>query len=170
MKTSIFLTLAACGGMLFAANDAKAQEAVVVEESLNLTEFDTTPHYYNTWRDGWFLQLGAGFNMPFVESNKVEGRKSRHMTAAYNLGVGKWISPYLGWRISGLYGAIHWEDFGMDRAKYASANVDFMWDMFNSIGGVNTNRVFSIVPFIGLGGAFTWDFDSKCRISTDVTV
>ncbi len=161
MKTSIFLTLAACGGMLFAANDAKAQEAVVVEESLNLTEFDTTPHYYNTWRDGWFLQLGAGFNMPFVESNKVEGRKSRHMTAAYNLGVGKWISPYLGWRISGLYGAIHWEDFGMDRAKYASANVDFMWDMFNSIGGVNTNRVFSIVPFIGLGGAFTWDFDSK---------
>ena len=54
MKTSIFLTLAACGGMLFAANDAKAQEAVVVEESLNLTEFDTTPHYYNTWRDGWF--------------------------------------------------------------------------------------------------------------------
>lgn len=161
MKKSIFLTLAACGGMLFAANDAKAQEAVVVEESMSVTEFDATPHYYNTWRDGWFLQLGAGFNMPFVETIKVDGRKSRHMTAAYNLGVGKWISPYLGWRFSGLYGAIHWEDNGLDRAKYATVNVDFMWDMFNSIGGVNTNRVFSIVPFIGLGGAFTWDFDSK---------
>ena len=33
-----------------------------------------------------------------------------------------------------------------------------MWDMFNSFGGVNSHRVFSINPFVGLGGTFAWDF------------
>jgi len=164
MKKSIFLTLAACGGMLFAANDAKAQEAVVVEENLNIAEFDATPHYYNTWRDGWFLQLGAGINVPFFEQNHIDGRKAHHMTAAYNLGFGKWISPYLGWRISGLYGSMHWENMGMHSFKAGSLNFDLMWDMFNSLGGVNTDRVFSIVPFVGLGGAFGWDYEGGQNI------
>ena len=39
-----------------------------------------------------------------------------------------------------------------------NANLDFMWDMFNSFGGVNSNRVFSIIPFVGLGGTYTWDY------------
>ncbi|MDE5572154.1 MAG: OmpA family protein, partial [Muribaculaceae bacterium] len=41
--------------------------------------------------------------------------------------------------------------------KYVNANLDFMWDMFNSFGGVNSKRVFSIVPFVGVGGAYTFD-------------
>ncbi len=36
-----------------------------------------------------------------------------------------------------------------------------MWDMFNSLGGVNQNRVFSIIPFVGLGGDANWDFLGK---------
>ncbi len=30
--------------------------------------------------------------------------------------------------------------------------------MFNSLGGVSSKRVFSIVPFVGLGGTFLWDY------------
>ncbi|MDE6358509.1 MAG: OmpA family protein, partial [Duncaniella sp.] len=33
-----------------------------------------------------------------------------------------------------------------------------MWDMFNSIGGYRPNRVFSIVPFVGLSGTFVYRF------------
>ena len=33
-----------------------------------------------------------------------------------------------------------------------------MWDMFNSIGGYNPGRVFSIVPYVGLGGSFVYDY------------
>ncbi len=33
-----------------------------------------------------------------------------------------------------------------------------MWDMFNSLGGVNDNRTFSIIPFVGIGGTFVWDY------------
>ncbi len=42
--------------------------------------------------------------------------------------------------------------------KYVTANLDFMWDMFNSLGGVDSHRVFSIIPFVGLGGTYAWDF------------
>ena len=35
MKKNLLL-LAACGGMLLAANDAQAQETVVVDESVNI--------------------------------------------------------------------------------------------------------------------------------------
>lgn len=30
--------------------------------------------------------------------------------------------------------------------------------MFNSIGGYNPNRVFSIIPYVGLGSTFVWDY------------
>lgn len=60
MKKHVLLTIAACGGMLMTANVADAQEAVVVGEEITVTETPCVTHYYNTWRDGWFLQAGAG--------------------------------------------------------------------------------------------------------------
>ncbi|MDE6288115.1 MAG: OmpA family protein, partial [Muribaculaceae bacterium] len=38
--------------------------------------------------------------------------------------------------------------------------------MFNSFGGVNSERVFSIVPFVGLGGAYMWDFRPESAVNT----
>lgn len=165
MKKNVFLAIAACGGMLLSANEANAQETFFVEEDLIVTE--TVPckdHYYSTKKDNWFLQLGAGINAPFLENHLIKGDAGHHFTAAYNLGFGKWMSPYLGWRISMLYGAFHWDNNVYSKAKYGNANFDLMWDMFNSIGGVNSGRVFSIVPFVGLGGTFAWDFDAPSSV------
>lgn len=158
MKKHVFLTIAACGGMLMTANVADAQETVVVDEEITVTETPCVTHYYNTWRDGWFLQAGAGIDVPYVEDTDTKGR---HITAVYNLGVGRWFSPYIGFRFSGYYGSIHYynQDY-MNRAKSANLNLDFMWDMFNSIGGVNPKRPVSLIPYVGLGGAYTWDFDA----------
>ena len=116
--------------------------------------------YHSSWKDNWFMQMGAGMNLPMVENYLPDGTEKRHITAAYNVGFGKWMTPYLGWRISGLYGAIHWDNEVYSKAKYVNANFDLMWDMFNSVGGVNSNRVFSIIPFVGLGGTYTWDFNN----------
>lgn len=165
MKKNVFLIIAACGGILLPANVADAQETVIVEEDLVVT--GTVPckdHYYSTWKDNWFMQLGAGINAPFLENHLIDGDAGHHLTAAYNLGFGKWISPYLGWRISMLYGAVHWDNNVYSKAKYANANFDLMWDMFNSLGGANPGRVFSIVPFVGLGGTFAWDFDAPSSV------
>ncbi len=162
MRTKLFLTMAACGGALFTANQANAQDAVVVEqESVTVTELPACKdHYYSTNRDNWFIQLGAGIQSPFVEYNLKEGDKKHHITPVYNVGFGKWMSPYLGWRLAFNYGAIHFDDQAYSKGKIANANFDIMWDMCNSLGGVNPNRVFSIVPYVGLGGNYTWDLQS----------
>ncbi len=162
MKRNL-LIVTALGGMLWSANDAKAQETVsgvVVEETPVLVQdVECKDHYTpGSWKDNWFIQLGAGIRSPFMENSKVKGDDARRITAIYNLGVGRWISPYVGFRFSAYYGAMHWNQGVTAKARVANLNVDFMWDMFNSIGGYNPDRVFSIVPFIGLGGTFVYDF------------
>ncbi len=163
MKTNLFGALVACGAIAALGFQANAQDTVVVEEELvSLTEVPCKTHYYSEKGDNWFIQLGAGVTSPFVEHKDPLGyNASRHLTAVYNVGFGKWFSPYIGWRLSFLGGSMHWENNTFNHNKWVNANFDFMWDMFNSLGGVNSKRVFSIVPFVGLGGAYTWDYNPK---------
>lgn len=162
MKNTVLLA-AFFGSSLFFAQSAKAQdETVVVTESVVTEEVvPCKTHYYSTSRDNWFIQIGAGIQSPFVENYLPDGKEKHKLTANYNFGFGKWFSPYIGWRLSFLGGEMRWDNQTSSKAKTVSGNLDFMWDMFNSFGGVNSKRVFSIVPFVGLGGAFTWDYDAS---------
>lgn len=164
MKKNVLWSFAACSAMLLPGVTANAQETVVVEEeSILATEVPCKTHYYSSARDNWFIQVGAGIASPFVEN---DGGKSREITVNYNFAFGKYISPYLAWRVSFLGGPLHYHENGFAKMKYVNANIDFMWDMLNSLGGVNTKRVFSIVPFIGLGGTYAWDFSRTGNIQT----
>lgn len=95
MKKNLLL-LAACGGMLLAANDAQAQETVVVDESVNIdvTNVECKDNYNHSWRKNWFIEVGAGAQLPFVEDTRFKGDWSHQITAIYNLGFGHWWSPY----------------------------------------------------------------------------
>ncbi|MCM1348372.1 MAG: OmpA family protein [Firmicutes bacterium] len=160
MKTNYLLTAIACGSMLLTANYASAQETVVVEqETITLVnEVQCKTHYSSSWRDNWFIQLGAGVQTPFTEFYLPDGKQKREVSMVYNLGFGHWFSPYLGFRISGMYGKMRY-DFDMkNKAQMATANADLMWDMTSSVCGVNPKRVFSFIPFVGIGGTYTWDF------------
>lgn len=159
MKKSILLSIAGCGAILLPANYAKAQETVVVEEA-TITEVpvECKTTYTSSWRDNWFIQLGAGMQLPYVDKNPT-GKDKHHITAVYNVGFGHWFSPYLGFRLSGYYGKMHYDWDGFKKAKMGTLNADLMWDMCNSIAGPNPNRVLSIVPFVGVGGTYTWDFN-----------
>lgn len=156
------LFMAAAGATLVAANRASAAEPAVVIEETTFATVDNanikTVYAPASWRDNWYIQFGAGIRSPFVENVSTPTIDHRRMTAIYNLGVGRWISPYLGFRVSAYYGSMHWNQEETASAKTANLNVDFMWDMFNSIHGYNPNRVFSIIPYVGLGGTFVWDY------------
>ena len=142
-------------------NQSPNDDVIVEVTDITITEVDCKTVYSTNWRDNWFIQFGAGFNLPLVENTLPNGDGSRQMTLAMNLGVGRWFSPYMGFRFSALGGAIHWENGDFSKAKYANLNLDFMWDMMNSVRGVNPHRVFSINPFVGLGGTYTWDIHSR---------
>lgn len=159
MRKQIILTMAAFGAAAFGASQANAQDAVVVEEeSISVVQApECKDHYYTSGRDNWFLQFGAGIQSPFVENNLDKGDAKHHITAAYNFAFGKWFSPYIGWRLAFNGGAIHYDDAVYTKAKIVNGNFDIMWDMFNTIGGVNPNRPVSVVPFVGVGGNYLWD-------------
>lgn len=155
------------------SQSAKAQDVVVTEEAVSVSEFSCDPStkYYSNWRDNWFIQVGAGINQPFVENAMVNYKaKGLHnidrkkMTVTYNVGFGRWMTPYLGFRVNAFGGALHWDtptsasyDNGWSRAKHVNLNAELMWDMFNSFAGVNPDRVFSIIPYVGIGGDYVWD-------------
>ncbi len=162
MRKNVLLAIVAIGSLL-ASGKAYAQDTeIVVQEDVVYGEItDCKDRYYSTSRDNWFIQLCAGINVPYVENFLDDGSKAgRHITAGYTAGFGKWFSPYIGWRMSFLGGAIHYDTQTYCKAKYVNANVDFMWDMFNSFN-VNPKRVFSIVPYVGLGGTYVWDFSPR---------
>ncbi len=162
MKTKSFWALAACGALTMTGFQANAQSETVVveEETVVATEVPCKTHYYSTKKDNWFIQIGAGVTSPFVEQKMPDGIDAKHhLTTTYNLAFGKWFSPYIGWRLGFNGGSLHWDNDQFTHAKHVNANLDFMWDMFNSFGGVNSSRVFSIIPFIGVGGTYTWDYN-----------
>lgn len=168
MKAKTLWTMAACSAMTFTAISANAQETVAIEEEAIVTEVPCKTHYYSNGTDNWFIQIGAGVTSPFVENEMPQGVDAKHhLTAVYNFAFGKWFSPYIGWRLSFLGGALHWDNQTYSKNKWVNANLDFMWDMFNSLGGVDSQRVFSIVPFIGLGGAFTWDYEPATAVNVE---
>lgn len=167
----LYTLLAVCVAGAALSQNAAAQDVVYADEAVSVTEFtcDPSTKYYANWRNNWFIQLGAGINQPFVErsmTGKYDGHAIDHkkMTVTYNFGFGRWFSPYLGFRVNAFGGAIHWDtptvdnpSNGWSRAKHVNLNVELMWDMFNSLGGVDPDRVFSIIPYVGLGGDYMWD-------------
>lgn len=168
MKKNLLLAIAGCGAMLLSANTAKAQETVVVEESV-ITEapVECKTQYSTSWKDNWFIQLGAGVQIPYVDHYLNKGDGKRHISPVYNVGVGHWFSPYLGFRLTGYYGKFRYDWATVNKANMANVNADLMWDMFNSIGGVKADRVFSIIPFVGVGGTYTWDFNPAYAVIPD---
>ena len=165
MKAKISLALTACafaGLFGLKASAQEVQETVVVVEEATEFVVPTPTHCKNYYfvgpKDNWFIQIGGGFNSAFMENYLPDGTQKHHLAAYYNVGFGKWFSPYIGWRLGFNGGALHWDNQQFNTANMVNANFDFMWDMFNTLGGVNAKRVFSIVPFVGFGGAFMWDY------------
>lgn len=171
MKTrNLYYAMALIAGTGAFAIPAHAQD-VFVDEATTVTEFtcDNTTRYFSNWRNNWFIEVDAGINQPFVErgnlSSPGENVNRKKMTLTYGIGFGRWVSPYFGFRIKALGGALHWDSpmasaptLGWTRAQHANLQAEVMWDMFNSLGGVNDNRVFSIIPFVGIGGDATWNY------------
>lgn len=147
------IAVALGGGFTYAQDDT----VEVTETTLSVTEIPSCDvKYYNSWRDGWFVQIGAGVNIPVQEGFKDNAKK---VGADYAVGFGRWFSPFFAFRFAGTYGNVR-ESLSGGIMNYRSGQVfgDVMWDMCNSIGGVNLNRPVSVVPFVGLGGSYNYRF------------
>jgi outer membrane protein OmpA-like peptidoglycan-associated protein len=161
MRKQLFIaaTATACG--ILTAFSANAQSTYIVEEeTVSVTPLNCKTTYTVNGCNNWFIQAGAGISVPFFENELPHGDAKRHFTATYTGSVGRWFSPYMAFRLSAYGGPWHWDNESFSKAKFANANFDFMWDMTNSLWGVNPERPISIVPFVGLGATYVWDIES----------
>ncbi|MDE6668616.1 MAG: hypothetical protein K2K26_02900, partial [Muribaculaceae bacterium] len=174
MKTRNLYSILVLGAAAAFPQLTNAQETVIEEQAVSVSEFtcDNTNHTFANWRNNWFIQVGAGINQPFVERG-IDGAKApghdidrKRMTVTYNFGFGRWMSPYLGFRLNALGGSLHSNvpvptpeapNNGWTTAKHVNLNFELMWDMCNSIAGVNPNRPVSVIPFVGFGGDYTFN-------------
>ncbi len=144
-----------------ATGTAVAQVIEIDEESISVVpEYRCKNQYTSPHCANWFIQFGAGINHPLVENELTDGDAKARTTANFNVGMGRWFSPYIGFRLGGNYGKLQWNNVSSSSAHMVNANFDVMWDAFNSLMGVNATRVVSLVPFVGVGGTYVWDIAS----------
>ena len=166
MRTKfVFSAVALATTSLFCYTEPAKAQAIIVEEDISVTEvLPGKPRYYSdSHKNNWFISLGAGGQTFFTEHVG-----DQHYTLAMDFAIGKWISPYLGFRLSAMGGALHtnWPmaDGVMTHMRYAAVYGDLMWNMFNTFAGYNEDRVFSIIPFAAAGGIYSFlnpPYDNK---------
>lgn len=142
-----------------------AQAQVVVEEVTVAEIIPTKPRYYTESNlDNWYLSIGAGTQTYLTENNNSDA----HFTLAMNMAVGKWITPFIGVRMSAMGGSLHYDwlssrtsQYNYGSMRYGAFYVDFLWEMLNTVAGYSERRVISIIPYIGLGGAYGWHHNNN---------
>lgn len=152
-KQFFYFCIIAC---LACSTTLTASAQYVVEEQVTVAELlPGKVHYYaESNLDNWYLSMGAGTQTFLTEHSGSDAR----FTLAMNLAVGKWITPYVGMRMSAMAGSLHynWDKNNEGSMKYGAFYLDFLWDMTNSVFGYNERRVLSVIPFVGLGAAYGW--------------
>lgn len=165
---------------------ATAQE---VTETKLIEEEATDSYVVSSTRSNWFVSAGAGPQVFFGDHDR-QRRFGERISPALDIAVGKWITPAIGMRLmySGLYakgatqngvfqsgGAIKgkpWHGYWLNESKFnfMDLHFDVMFDLCNLIGGYNQNRVYSCVPYAGLGFAYIYDTPHNKSITGNIGV
>lgn len=114
----------------------------------------------NGFWDNWFVGAGVGANY-YVKGGGSEASFLNKLTVAPTIQVGKWYNPYIGARVKLQGGSLH-TYFNSNNTflhgKYVSAEADLLWNVSNYFGKYNESRFYSLVPYIGVGGGYGWDY------------
>ena len=151
MKVKAIL-LALLSGFVFSAAAQEYQPQV---------GFSTEKGYKTNFKknkagDNWFISIAGGASMLFGDENGNANFGDR-LNFAPQFSFGKWFNPYLGFRTQLNGGIIHGFEGRnaevMQHNKYMAAHIDFLWDVTNFWAPYNENKVFRLIPWVGLGYA-----------------
>jgi opacity protein-like surface antigen len=98
----------------------------------------------------WFASVGGGVNI-YSDAAITDGPRS---SFALDLSAGKWFTPASGARLQ--YAGVSakgWGGHTSDKLGFSAVHADYLWNISNTIGG-EKDRLWSFVPFAGIGMAF----------------
>lgn len=153
MKTKVLL-FALLSGFVFsvAAQEYQPQVGFSTETGAK-TNFKK-----NRTRDNWFISIAGGVSTLFADETTKADFKDR-LNFAPQFSFGKWLSPYAGFRTQVIGGNIHGYR-GPEKGrlqllhnKYVGFHMDMLWDVSNYWAPYSEDRVFHLIPWIGIGYA-----------------
>ena len=174
-KICIFVAILWVGVVAFGQNaqpiDSTFTRLKMDEDSLFFDDFAYLDDYH--FADNIFVMGQLGISHSMSENTRF-GNFFANEKLSFNVGVGKWIYPAFGVRVTaGLHpqvGRAEWEIsqtwpnvFGNYTYNMFSGYVDGLVNLTNIVYKYRENRVFNLVGIIGLGYNHTFGFDkAKC--------
>ncbi len=154
-KTLLTLSAVAAGliGMSANAQEVKSNEEYLAETPANKVAFEPTSSH-------WFIQALGGINVPFYTHWKDGAVVKSQRDAAFGdkfswsagIAVGQWHNPYFGTRLAVDYNNV--KAFGAAKPielRTLNPHFDFLFDITNYFAPYDANRVFHVVPYLGVG-------------------
>ncbi|MEG0949665.1 MAG: hypothetical protein RR212_06970 [Bacteroidales bacterium] len=108
----------------------------------------------NNIADNTFISMGGGLNAPV--NGHIRRLKLDAIQPFGTIAVGKWITPYSGFRLHGQAGLLgETNTFGQPvRSKLVGFGLDYLLNVSNFIGGYNPDRPVSLIATLGGYGLF----------------
>ena len=105
----------------------------------------------NSFGSNWFLGVNGGVNI--YNGVFMNGESAfDHLSPALNVYVGKWHTPGFGWRVA--YQGLNIQTYEkLDHAAFMNFHVDAMWNLSNLICGYREDRIWNVIPYVGVGWA-----------------
>lgn len=155
-KTVLTLSLVAAGlfGLMANAQEVTSNEEYLAQTPANKVAFEPTSSH-------WFIQALGGINVPFYthwkEGNTIEAQRDADFGDKFSwsagIAFGQWHSPYFGTRLAIDYNNLVAFADPKTSVELRSINphFDFMFDLVNYFSPYDENRVFHVVPYLGVG-------------------
>ncbi|MCY4778546.1 OmpA family protein [Sphingobacterium sp. UT-1RO-CII-1] len=155
------------------SEQVKRDTVVIVDE--NKFRVSTNPFW-----DNWFIGASGGGEIYFGDHNK-QMKFGERIGPVASLYTGKWFTPGIGARLLGYYGQVkgatqnHSYSTGeiydasqwLEKQKfsYYQVRADVMFDFMNLFGGYNEDRVYALVPYVGLGFSGITDKPKRTEVT-----
>ncbi len=135
--------------------------SIGAQEVQNVSE--GTVYLKNKGSDNWYMGIGGGTNLYMTkgESDADAGLGDR-MGWNGQLEIGRWNSPNWGARLVIDGGHIKHVATGLDpEQNWLGGHVDLMYNIINAWGSYNPDRVYSLIPYVGVGYMYGLNEDWK---------
>ena len=113
--------------------------------------------------DNWFLGVQVGSMMSWgTNSSKASFMDNQNL--AVGLQVGKWLAPWMGTRITAIYGKNRGQLVSPDLGYHFTtwgANYDMMFNLTNIFCKYKEDRFFNLVGLLGVGFNHVTDYDKE---------
>lgn len=137
------ISLALASFAMFSTAQETVSEVVVPTKSKSVVT--------NSFGSNWFVGVNGGVNIYSGVYTNGESAFS-HLSPALDVYVGKWHTPGFGWRVA--YRGLNIQTYkAFDHTALMNYHFDAMFNLCNLIGGYKADRVWNVVPYVGVGWA-----------------